>query len=270
MTYYNQIPEDQNLRKTILILPKSTKEAILYEHKYKKFKSLINNEKICVLDYPFIEKHELIENNFNVFKPDNIAIQNPLNKDSYSKVNDIVNDFALAKWNIFTKVCQELGATKVSVRYKNIIQSQDFSFVFSRFISPLMFLSKEEKKNFKEDFLLNIKIDKEYDGLEHPDIEKAKNLVREKHLNTDSNIEALINDREGENPTKRSYVKLEFFKEISKNLETTSSLVIPEFCVGLKEQVEFAKALRKFTIEYEVQYPGYEPSFPKKIIERFL
>ncbi len=89
-------------------------------------------------------------------------------------------------------------------------------------------------------------------------------------MDTDPNIEGILNDREGDNPAIRSYVKREFFREISSRLETASFLVIPGICAGLREQVKFAKALRKFTIEYEVQYPGDEPSPLKKITEGVL
>ena len=39
--------------------------------------SLLNNEQICVLDYPFLEDHALINKNFNALKQNNLVIQNP-------------------------------------------------------------------------------------------------------------------------------------------------------------------------------------------------
>ncbi|MGD1704929.1 hypothetical protein [Dapis sp. BLCC M229] len=89
-------------------------------------------------------------------------------------------------------------------------------------------------------------------------------------MDKEPHIQGLLNDREGDNHARKSYVKLEFFREISSGLETVSSLVIPDIFTGLTEQVKFAKALRKFIIEYEVQYPGYEPSMFKKITEQVL
>ncbi len=270
MTYYPEIPENPNLRQVILILPKATREAIAYEKKYKKFNSLINNEQVCVLDYPFLEEnHNLIKNNVDSFTPNNLVIQNPLNHDNYAKVIDTVTDFPLAKWNAFTKICQELGATKVRVRYKHLTRLKERKYFFFGFISPIGFFSDEEKRKLKKTFLLEIRIDKEYNGSE-PNIDKAINIVSQNNLDKDPHIEGLINDREGNNLVKISYVKLEFFREISSSFKTVSSLVVPDICTGLREQVEFAKALRKFTIEYEVQYPGYEPSMFKKITEQVL
>ena len=82
--------------------------------------------------------------------------------------------------------------------------AQKFSFFFG-FISPLGFFSHEEKRKLKEAFILKIRLDKEYNDSK-PNIDKVKNIVIQNHLDTDPNIEGLLNHREGNNPAIRSYV----------------------------------------------------------------
>jgi hypothetical protein len=222
----SDLPENASERKAIVFME---------DHEYEmarldKTNKWIKDPNICILEYPdeeLSEDYPVLKNDLYIklknkglisLSRPGILVQNPYDPNDYSIVSSdneeksLIGLFcsnALYKYDVFSELCQALGATKVV--YKQIKSDSKISStkanakvgykpVFSDFNLDL-------QNKIKEAFSVNAK--GSFAGSDSPDIEAAKKILDSHNLGDDKHLKSLIRKSSAKNKLGKEEIVLD-------------------------------------------------------------
>lgn len=224
---YTDLPEKAKERKTIVFMEDYQLEIT----KLDKNNKWLDDPSVCVLEYPdedISEDYPVLKNELYLKLKDKgllnknepcVLVQYPYDVNDYTKPNenslvDFIYNNAIEKYNIFKKLCASLGATRVvyesDKKESESVSEQGSSNISTNTDAKVGIKSFEgggsygtnsvfnSEINSKIKNTLSMKAESKFKGSDTPQIEKAKQLLEDKNLGSDTHLQSLIDLRSDE------------------------------------------------------------------------
>lgn len=187
---------------------------------------ILDNEEVHVLRYPPQQPDE-IELDLvrrGIARPGKVLVQSPFDSDVYRDSAQVVEDSALDKYFYFSRLCQLLGAKKISVEQITLKDHERKISVDAK--ANYKVVNAEAKVNIGEldAFREKIVLEDAFPG-DSPDIEAAQELIARTGLSGDTGMRSLVDLRRGsKNPIKSRHLRVNMTTETNRSLSVLAGI----------------------------------------------
>ena len=249
-------PDDPSRRKAVLVLTEHDIDKCSYE---PGAGDILVNEEACVIRYPITVEAQLpgalqyiVDN--SLARPGTLLVQSPYNRDVYDDATSALQSFSVAKYMIFTKLCQHLGAQEVKVvqidlRIRTRTQTLDL-----RAEHPVAGGSIGVESEELEKLRAQINIRSKFFG-GRADVLGAEKLLKSTGLISDPHMRNLLDlRREEPNQLFEHELSVSLSSEAKRNLKVAATLKIPSFVNLTADYNKSLREERDFSVTISVRF----------------
>jgi len=205
---------------------------------------VIGDDEISIVIY---DKNEIFSNNnlhpvidqlvaYDLFRPGKVLVQNPFQPDNYREQSAALEDFSLRKHELFTELCQYLGAKKIEIQQISIDDAEDQMKVGAEVDSQVKGVGvtggSELGLKLRNSLSERLDFNTQFAGSE-PQIEEANKFLVEYGLRADESFTNLVRLRQNTaNPLKERYIRLNVSEEARRNIDVASRIDIGKIFNG--------------------------------------
>lgn len=182
-----------------------------------------------------------------------LLVQNPFRTDLYADAENAERRFILEKAEVFSNLCQLLGAT--SLMFKQCDTRTTAKQYEAGTKGGKKAVHAEVDVKFERDDILRslTEIRSEFAGAK-PDVDAARELLDQRNLRHDTSLLNLIEAVEmSENPLKQRTVNLQMNQEVNSRLRTASEITAIDTSLSARYG-RTSKVLREINAEYVITF----------------
>jgi len=250
-------PDDPCRRKVVLVFTEHDIERCLYE---PGAGDILINEEACVLQYPITVEVQLpaaLEYivHSNLARPGTLLVQSPYNRDVYDDATSALQSFSVAKYMIFTRLCQHLGAQEVTVEQIDLRTRTRTWTVDLRAEHPRVEGSMSVESEELEKLHTQINVRSKFSG-GRADVLAAERLLKSTGLMSDQHMSELLELRREDNPNVLSEHELavSLSSEAKRNLKVAATLQIPSFVNLTADYNKSLRAQHDYSVTISVRF----------------
>lgn len=220
------IPDDPSRRRLIVVLDETGYERLDYDDAAS---ALARRQEIAIMKWPADVDDALATRlqRQGVASPGSVLIQSPYRHDEYVAEANAPDAFALEKAAIFVRLCQLLGAKKVSVEVLEDERNRRKTRTTAQAGKGPVKVSGELELESFDNVASNISWIDTYEGCE-PDALRASALLRAHNLDHDPTLRSLVEACEdGSNRQKTRTLTIDLSRDSNQLLKIAAGLEIP-------------------------------------------